>query len=181
MPRIPTFATIDAATAASRVLLEAEKKRLGRAPNMFRIIANSPAALEVHLSGALYKGKLPMPTRERIALAVAEFSGCSYRPSAHTYTGIHTAKLEDAEITANRDGRSNDPNPDAAVRFAVKVVRNRGDISEEDLRAVKSAGYDDEQIIEIVAHIALNILTNYINLVAQTDIDFPAVTARKTV
>ena len=68
---------------------------------------------------------------------------------------------------------------DAAVKFAAKVARERGHISEADLRAVKAAGYDDAQVIEIVQHVALNDFTNYINLVAQTDIDFPVITARK--
>lgn len=181
MSRIPTPATIDGAPAASRPLLEAVKKQLGVVPNMFRLVANSPTALEGYLglSGALNKGSLPAPTRERIALAVAEINGCSYCLSAHTYLGKNVAKLDDAEITANRSGASNDPKADAAVRFAAKVARERGHVGEDDVRAVKLAGYDDAQIIEMVLHVALNTWTNYINEVAKTDIDFPVVTARK--
>jgi uncharacterized peroxidase-related enzyme len=181
MSRIPTPATIDASPAASRPLLEAVKKQLGVVPNMFRLIANSPAALEGYLglSGALNKGSLPAPTRERIALAVAEINGCSYCLSAHTYLGKNVAKLDDVEITANRSGASMDPKADAAVRFAAKVARERGHVGEDDVRAVKLAGYDDAQIIEMVLHVALNTWTNYINEVAKTDIDFPVVTARK--
>jgi len=180
MSRIPTPAAIEDAPAASRPLLEAVKKQLGVVPNLFRLVANSPAALEGYLGvmGALGKGKLPAPTRERIALAVAELNGCSYCLSAHTYLGKNLAKLDDAEITANRSGASNDPKADAAVRFAVKVARSRGHVGEEEVRAVKSAGYDDAQVIEIVLHVALNTWTNYINEVAKTDIDFPVVTAR---
>ena len=181
MSRIPTPATIDDAPAASRPLLEAVKKQLGVAPNLFRLVANSPAALEGYLglSGALGKGALPAPTRERIALTVAEINGCSYCLSAHTYLGKNLAKLDDAEITANRSGASNDPKADAAVRFAAKVVRERGHVSEDDVRAVKFAGYDDAQLIEIVLHVALNTWTNYINEVAKTDVDFPLITPRK--
>lgn len=181
MSRIPTPASIDAAPAASRPMLEAVKKQLGVVPNLYRLLANSPAALEgfLGLSGALGKGMLPAATRERIALAVAEINGSNYCLSAHSYLGKSMAKLDDAEITANRDGRSNDPKADAAVKFAAKVARERGHISEADLRAVKAAGYDDAQVIEIVQHVALNEFTNYINLVAQTDIDFPVITARK--
>ena len=166
---------------ASRPMLEAVKKQLGVVPNLYRLLANSPAALEgfLGLSGALGKGMLPAATRERIALAVAEINGSNYCLSAHSYLGKSMAKLDDAEITANRDGRSNDPKADAAVKFAAKVARERGHISEADLRAVKAAGYDDAQVIEIVQHVALNEFTNYINLVAQTDIDFPVITARK--
>ena len=181
MLRIHTPVTIEDAPEASQPLLEAVKKQLGVAPNLFRLVANSPAALEgyVGLSGALAKGRLPAATRERIALAVAEVNGCDYCLSAHTYLARNLAKLDDAEITANRNGASNDPKADAAVRFAVKVARARGHVDEDDLRAVKLAGYDDGQVIEIVFHIALNTWTNYINEVAKTDIDFPVVTARK--
>jgi uncharacterized peroxidase-related enzyme len=180
MSRIPIPATIDAAPAASRPLLEGVKRQLGAVPNLFRLVANSPAALESYLaiSGALAKGALPAPTRERIALAVAELNGCSYCLSAHAYLGKNLAKLDDAEIAANRGGGSHDPKADAAVRFAVKVVREHGHVGDEDLRTVKAAGYDDAQVIEIVLHVALNTWTNYINEVAKTDIDFPVVSAR---
>ena len=181
MSRIPTPASIHAAPSASQPLLEAVQKQLGLVPNLFRLVSTSPAALEgyVNLSAALAKGSLPAPTHERIALAVAEINGCSYCLSAHTYLGKHLAKLDDAELTANRNGASNDPKADAAVRFAAKVVRERGQVSETDIRALKLAGYDDAQLIEIVMHVALNTWTNYINEIAQTEIDFPLVSARK--
>ena len=180
MSRIAIPATIDAAPVASQPLLDAVKKMLGVVPNLFRLVSTSPAALEGYLalSGALGKGALPAATRERIALAVAEINGCSYCLSAHTYLGKNVAKLDDAEMTANRSGASNDPKADAAVRFAAKVTRERGRVSQADVAALKSAGYDDAQLIEIVQHVALNTWTNYINLVAETEIDFPVVTAR---
>jgi uncharacterized peroxidase-related enzyme len=181
MSRLAIPTSIETAPTASQALLQAVKKQLGIVPNLFRLVSNSAAALEGYLglSGALGKGKLPAQTRERIALAVAEINGCDYCLSAHTYLGKNLAHLDDAEMTANRSGASNDPMADAAVRFAAKVVRERGHVSDEDVRAVKMAGYDDAQIIEIVQHVALNTWTNYINLVAQTEIDFPVVTARK--
>jgi uncharacterized peroxidase-related enzyme len=127
----------------------------------------------------LNKGALPAATRERLALAVAEVNGCNYCLSAHTYLGRHLARLDDAEMSANRNGASKDPKADAAVRFAVKLVRERGHVSEADVMAVKAAGYDDAQVIEIVLHVALNTWTNFINVVGATDIDFPVVTAGK--
>lgn len=177
MARIPTPATIAAVPTASQPLLEAVNQQLGVVPNLFRLVANSPAALEGYLalSGALAKGALPAPTRERIALAVAQFNGCDYCLSAHTYLGKNLAGLDDEEMSANRDGRSNDPKANAAVRFAVAVARERGHVSEQEVRNLRLAGYDDAQIIEIVQHVALNIWTNYINAVAETDIDFPRV------
>ena len=180
MSRIPIPLTVDVAPAPAQPMLEGVKKQLGVVPNVFRLVSNSPAALEgyVSLLGALAKGTLPRPTHERIALVVAEINGCSYCLSAHTYLGRKLAKLDDVEMAANRNGTSNDPKADAAVRFAAKVVRGRGHVSEEDLRAVKAAGYDDAQVIEIVQHVALNTWTNYVNEVAKTDIDFPVVTPR---
>ena len=180
MSRIATPASIEASPAASQPLLHAVAKQLGKAPNLFRMVGNSPAALEGHVSllGALGKGALPLQTRGRIALAVAEVNGCSYCLSAHTALG-RLAKLDDAEMTANRDGGSNDPKADTAVRFAVKVTRERGQVSDADVRSLKDAGYDDAQIVEIVLHVALNVFTNYINKIAETEIDFPIVAARK--
>lgn len=181
MTRIPTPATIADAPEASRPLLDAVAKQLGSVPNLFRAVAVSPHALEGHLglSGALNKGALPAATRERIALAVAEVNGCGYCLSAHTYLGRNLAKLDDAEITANRNGASNDPKADAAVRFAAKVTRERGHVTEADFAAVRLAGYTDAQIIEIVAHVALNTWTNYFNETFKTEIDFPVVEPRK--
>ena len=179
MTRIATPATVADAPAAAQSLLEAVRKQLGIVPNLFRVVANSPAALEGYLglSAALSKGKLPAATRERIALAVAEINGCSYCLSAHSYLGKNLAKLDAAEILANRQGHSNDPKAEAAVHFAALVTKARGHVGDDDLRAVKLAGYDDAQVVEIVLRVALNTWTNYINEVAQTLIDFPVAEA----
>ena len=179
MSRIAIPAHIEAAPAAAQPLLQAVKKQLGVVPNLFRLVANSPAALEGYLgmSGALAKGSLPEPTRERIALAVAQINRCDYCLSAHAYLGKNLAKLSDAEIVANRHGGSLDPKADAAVRFATKVARERGHVSDTDVQAVRMAGYDDAQIVEIVQHVALNTWTNYLNEVAMTEIDFPVAQA----
>ncbi|MFZ7094472.1 carboxymuconolactone decarboxylase family protein [Primorskyibacter sp. 2E233] len=178
MTRIPLPASIEDAPAAARPLLEAVKAQLGSVPNLFRITANSPAALGgyLELNGALAKGELPAGTRERIALAVAQKNGCDYCLSAHSYIGKNMAKLDDAEIAANRRGRSTDPKADAAVRFATALVETRGSVPETEIDAVKFAGYSDAQIVEIVAHVALNTLTNYLNEALGTPIDFPVVT-----
>jgi len=173
MSRLSIPATIESAPAASQPLLHAVHKQIGSVPNLFRLAAVSPAALEGYLgmSGALGKGALPAPTRERIALAVAQINGCGYCLSAHAYLG----KLDDAEIAANRNGTSNDPKADAAVRFAAKVTTQRGKVSSADVEAVIAAGYTQAQVIEIVQHVALNTWTNYLNEVAKTEIDFPVV------
>jgi uncharacterized peroxidase-related enzyme len=177
MSRIPTPADIASAPAASQALLEGVKKQLGSAPNLFRLVGNSPAALEGYLGllGALGKGTLGAKTGARIAVAVANVNGCGYCNSAHTYLGKNLAKLDEAELAANRTGRSGDPKADAAVRFAVKIVNQRGHVGEADLQEVRAAGYSDAQLVEIVGHVALNTLTNYVNEVFGTEIDFPVV------
>jgi uncharacterized peroxidase-related enzyme len=181
MSRIAIPASIESAPAAAQPLLQAVNQQLGSVPNLFRLVANSPAALDGYLgmSGALGKGALPAPTRERIALAVAEINGCAYCLSAHAYLGKNLAKLDEAEIAANRNGTSNDPKAAAAVLFAARVTELRGKVSDEDVLAVKRAGYSEAQIIEIVQHVALNTWTNYINEVARTEVDFPVVASRQ--
>jgi uncharacterized peroxidase-related enzyme len=165
----------DQTPAASRPLLDAVGKQLGVVPNLMKVLGNSPAALGgyLNLNGALGKGTIGAKTGERIALAIAQVNGCRYCLSAHTYIGRNVAKLDDAEIAANRRGISTDARADAAVRFAVTIARARGHVSDADVQAVKSAGFSDAEVIEIVIHVALNTLTNYVNEVAQTEIDFP--------
>lgn len=176
MSRI-SIPTPDQTPAATRPLLDAVERQLGIVPNLMKVVGNSPAALGGYLalSGTLAKGALGAKTGERIALAIAEVNGCNYCLAAHTYLAKHLAKLDDAEIAANRSAASNDPKADAAVRFAASVARERGHVSDASVRAVKNAGYSDAEIMEIVVHVALNTLTNYVNEVAQTEIDFPAV------
>ena len=177
MSRLP-IPDLDAAPEASKPILDAVHKQLGVVPNMFRLIASSPAALEGFAAnnGALAK-TLDVKTRERIALAVAQINGCDYCLSAHTYLGLNLAKLTPEEIARNRRGQSGDAKADAAVRFAAKVVRERGRVSDGDVAELREAGYSNGQIVEIVALAAENVFTNLMNNVARTDIDFPVVTA----
>jgi uncharacterized peroxidase-related enzyme len=168
--------TREAAPAASQPLLDAVEKQLGVVPNLFRLVGLSPAALQgfLGLSGALAK-TLDVKTRDRIALAVAQSNGCDYCLSAHTYLGLNLAKIDDAEIALNRKGASGDPKANAAVALAAKVNQARGKVSDADLQAVRAAGFTDAQIIEIIAVVAENIFTNFVNIVAGTEIDFPVV------
>ena len=166
--------TIEEAPAQSRATLDAVGSQLGVVPNLYRLVSISPAALTAMtlFSGALAK-TLDVKTRERIALATAQVNGCDYCLSAHTYLGLNLAKLSAEEIALNRSGVSSDPKADAAVRFAAKVAKTRGQIDDPDLEAVKAAGFTEAQVIEIIALVAENFLTNLVNNVAQTDIDFP--------
>ena len=181
MARIPPLSS-EEAPAASQRPLERREHQLGRVSNFLRTMANSPAALEGYLglSNCLDKGSLPPHTGRRIALAIAEFNGCDYSLSSNVYMAREFARLGDCEITANRNGSSNDPKAEAAVRFAVAVARERGHISRQQFDALIAAGYDHAQAVEIVHHVALASLVDYLNQVAGTDIDFPVVRTRKT-
>jgi uncharacterized peroxidase-related enzyme len=170
--------SLETAPEASKPALNAVQSQLGVVPNLYRLIGTSPAALTAFTSfqGALSK-TLDVRTRERIALAVAEVNGCDYCLSAHTYLGLNLARISPEEIALNRKGHSGDAQASAAVGFAARVARERGHLRDADIAMVRSAGYTDAQIVEIIALVAENTFTNYLNNVAKTEIDFPVVRA----
>ena len=177
MPRLTVPARHDV-PADSKPILDTVEKQLGVVPNMFRLIASSPAALQGYTANnAALARTLDVKTRERIALAVAQVNGCDYCLSAHTYLGLNLAKISGEEIALNRMGRSGDPKADVAVRFAASIARERGRVADADIEAVRKAGFSDGQIVEIIAVAAENVFTNLLNVVAGTEIDFPVVRA----
>jgi len=161
---------------------DAIQKKLGVVPNMMRTMAQSPRALEGYLglSGALGRGLLPAPLQEQIAVAIAEANTCNYCLSAHSALG-RGAGLSDEQLAASRDGRAANAKENAALQFALAVLHHRGGVSDDDLARIRAVGFSDGEIAEIIAHVALNVLTNYFNRVADTEIDFPQVTARQLV
>ena len=161
---------------------DAIQKTLGMVPNMMRTLAQSPSVLDGYLglSAALGRGRLASALQERIALAVAEANACEYCLSAHTALG-RRAGLSDDELAASREGRSADASADAALRFAMAVLERRGAVTDDDLARVRAAGFADAEVVEIIAHVALNVFTNYFNRAAGTEIDFPKVTAGQLV
>ena len=163
-------------TGKAEQLFTAVQGKLGFVPNMMRVLGNSSAALEgyLNLSGALAGGLLAPKLREQIALALAEINGCGYCLSAHTLLGGKAGLAAD-EILAARNSSATDSKSDAAIKLARAVTLQRGVIADSDLQAARVAGLSDAEIIEVVQHVALNILTNYTNNVAQTVIDFPEV------
>jgi uncharacterized peroxidase-related enzyme len=175
MSRIHQIAP-DSATGKAKELLDAVKGKLGLVPNITRAMANSPAVLEGYLglSGALGKGSLSAKNREQIALAVGQANQCDYCLAAHSAIGKMVGLTSD-QILDSRRGTAIDPKSDAVIRFARKLVDERGRVSDADVAEVRAAGLDDGGIAEVVANVALNIFTNYFNHVAETDIDFPKV------
>lgn len=173
MNRIPTIDPTTA-TGPSAPLFSAVKAKLGVVPNLMRTFAQSPAALEAYLgfSGTLAKGVLPAAVREQLALTIGEANECEYCLSAHTLLGKGAGLSPDAIMAARRGGAVDDK-VSALLRFARAVLDARGKVSDEQLATVRAAGATDAEIVEVVAHVALNVLTNYTNNVAQTVVDFP--------
>jgi uncharacterized peroxidase-related enzyme len=176
--------TVDPAVAQGKAkeLLDAVKAKMGAVPNLTRVMANSPAVLEAYLgfSGALAGGSsLGGRLREQIALAVGQANGCEYCLAAHNFLAKRAGVDDDRRI-ANRLGGDPDPKTDAALKFARRVVERRGQVSDQDVAAVRDAGWSDAEIAEIVAETSLNVFTNWLNNTARTVVDFPAAPALET-
>jgi uncharacterized peroxidase-related enzyme len=157
-------------------LFDAIESQLGMVPNFLRVFANSPAALKAFLGlhEIAGSGSLEAPTRERIALALAQQNACDYCVSAHTAIG-RKAGLDNAEIEANRAGTSSDLKAAAAIRFAKALAEHNGEVTTAEILAVRNAGYDDAEIVEIITHVGLNVLSNIIGKASRVEIDFPKV------
>ena len=170
--------TVDPATAEpkAKALLDGVQKKLGVTPNLMRVLAVNPSVLGAYLgfSGALLSGRLGPKLHEQIALTVAEANGCNYCLAAHSLLG-KGAGLAPNDIASARAGKAVDPRAEAALTFARKLVANRGAVSPADVNAAHGSSLSDADIVEIIAAVALNIFTNYLNITADTDIDFPPV------
>ncbi|VBA34251.1 carboxymuconolactone decarboxylase family protein [Mycobacterium pseudokansasii] len=176
MSTMPLVTDANATTDQAEALSTA-KRTLGAVPNLTRAMANSPALLRGYLGlvASLESGVLPVATRERLAIAVAQSNGCSYCLSAHSYTGQRIAGLSSEQVDAARKADADDRKTAAILAFAVAVNEQRGQIDDADRDAVRRAGASDAEIAEVIGHVALNVLTNYFNNVAHTEIDFPLV------
>lgn len=179
MSRVP-LQTHDTAPAASRPLLAQVQGAFGTVPNMFRAVANSPSALAFLWSGfgALGGGAVPARLGEQIAVAVADRNRCAYCLAAHTALE-RKAGASAEEMAAAQAGRSDDPRSAAALAFALKLVEQRGAIEAADVDALRQAGFDDGEIVEVLAHVALNLFTNYVNVAFDVPVDFPGVKLRE--
>ncbi|MBF6440271.1 carboxymuconolactone decarboxylase family protein [Nocardia cyriacigeorgica] len=175
MSRLP-LVTPETADADQAELLADVQRQLGRVPNLYATLANSPATLRGYLAlrSALTGGTLDVRTRERLALLVAADNGCDYCVAAHTMRAGRMG-LSEQEIADTRLARAEDPHTDAVLRFAHVVLRERGRVDDVLLAEVRAQGVTDAELSEIVGHVALNILSNYFNHVARPELDFPPV------
>lgn len=164
------------ATGLTKELLDGTKAKLGAVPNLLRVLGNAPAALEGYLkfSAALAGGSFNAKVREQISLAVAESNMCGYCLSAHTFIGGRLGLTEEEIADARHANAANDKT-DAILKFARSIVVQRGEVSDADLQEARARGLQDNDIVEIIANVALNIFSNYVNHVAQTIVDFPEV------
>lgn len=178
---MPNIFPIDPARpGAATAIISKVKAKLGGVPNIFATMAQSPAVLEGYLAfnGALNAGVLSASLREQIALAVAGENKCDYCASAHTVLAKGTG-ISAAEARLNLAGDATDTRVAAILGFARTVVRSRGRLAEgaSSLNELRNEGVSDGEIVEILAHIGLNLFTNYFNHVVDTEVDFPYVTA----
>lgn len=164
------------APAGSHTALNQIQAAFGGVPQMFRAVSNSPAALQSMWGafGALGGGVIPAKLGEQIAVAVADRNRCEYCLAAHTALGRKAGASSD-EMTAAQSGQSDDPKTAAALAFALQVVEARGQASDADVARLREVGFNDGEIVEIVAHVALNLFTNYINVAFNVPVDFPPV------
>ncbi len=175
MPRIE-LQNPESATGERKEILSQIHKAFGTTPNMFKVISNSTPALKMMWSafGALGSGKLGAKLGEQIAVAVADVNRCEYCLAAHTALG-KGAGLTAETMSQAQSAKSSDPRTQAALTFAVKLVKERANISPDDVATLKKAGFHDEEVAEILAHVALNIFTNYTNVAFDVPLDFPKV------
>jgi len=168
--------SIEDANNEQEILFSAIKKQLGTVPNFLKVFANSPSALNAFLGlfSIANKGSLDALTKERIALAIAQQNDCQYCLSAHTALGS-AAGLNGAEIEANRRGSSQDAKAAIAVKFAKALAEHSGEVTNVELHEVRSAGYSDADIVEIITHVGMNIMTNILGKASRVDIDFPKI------
>ena len=178
--KVNRITQLDPARATGKIkeLLDDVQAKLGAVPNVFRVLGNAPAALEGYLNfdGALAAGSFNGRIREQIALAVAESNLCSYCLSAHRFIGGR-AGLTEKEIADAARAVAATAKTEAILKLARDIVVQRGEVSDADLEHARASGLTDGEIVETVANVALNILTNYMNHVARTVVDFAEVKA----
>ncbi|MEQ1598682.1 MAG: carboxymuconolactone decarboxylase family protein [Methylotenera sp.] len=177
-----SYININTTTAApaSQEMLKQIHAAFGATPNMFKAVSNSPVALKSMWGsfGALSSGALGAKLGEKIAVAVANHNRCEYCLAAHTVLG-QNAGVSGNDMSAAQVGKSTDPKTQAALTFALKIVEQRAAISQTDVEAVRSAGFNDGEIVEIMAHVALNLFTNYVNVAFNVPLDFPKVALKE--
>lgn len=161
-------------TGKARTILDHNKQRFGAYLNFFSTLAHAPTVLEGYtgLAGTLGAGALTPRIREQIAVAVSSRNSCGYCLTAHGHAAVaHGVSGE--SLPALTEGRVADPRDQAAVDFALSVLDRQGRVSDGELEAVRTAGFTDGEILEIIAHVAMTFFSNVLNNVSEPVIDLP--------
>jgi len=166
---------IGTAPVASQPLLEAVQAKMGKVPNLLGTLAHAPAGLQSYLSlsEALSGGHFTGSEREIIALAIGQVNQCDYCLAAHTMIGGMNG-LDAESMLKARSGGLADAKLEALASLAREITTTQGRPSKTSLDTFRSSGWTDAHVIELIAHVAFNTLTNYANHIAETEVDFPA-------
>ena len=150
------------------------QQAFGVIPNTAKVMANSPAVLDSFLafSNAMGGARIGTKLHNQVKLTTSETNSCDYCTSILSAVAP-SAGLSAADILAGRTGNSEDRRTKAALAFANDVLENRGKVSNQQLAAVQEAGFGDGEIVEIVASVVLGCFTNFLNNVADTELDIP--------
>lgn len=177
MSRLKTLSP-EEATGETAELFANIKRAVGKLPNAYAAIGSNAPAVLAHVlqTGALLKAStLPARELEAINLAVSKASGCDYCVASHTlagkmagYTAEQTRELRGGSYAA-------DSRIDTLVKFAVRLVQTRGTLPAEAVEGMLQAGFSDRQLVEIPLAVSAILLTNMVNRINDTVIDFPKV------
>jgi len=169
MSRLPLRTSEDAPEEA-RDRLAAAQKANGYLPNLLRILANAPVALETYQTvGAINaRASLSLAEREAVQITAAATHGCGFCVAGHTAIAYKKAGLESDLVDALR-GKTDVPDAklDAVARFTEAVIASRGAVPDEALSAFKGAGFDDQAALEVVLGVSLATLCNFANNLGQ--------------
>lgn len=162
------------AEALAKELLDTVQQAFGTIPNAAKVMANSPAVLQSFLgfSTAMGEARIGEKLHNQIKLNTSENNECEYCTSILSAVAP-TAGLSAAEVLVGRTGQAEDTRIKAALTFANDVLETRGKVTDDQLASVKSAGFDDGQIVEVIASVVLGCFTNFLNNVADTQLDVP--------
>lgn len=169
MSRLPLRTIEDAPDEAKERLATAEKNN-GYLPNLLRVLANAPVALETYLTvgGINARASLTLAEREAVQITAAATHGCGFCVAGHTAIGYKKAHLEEAIVEALRNKTTvPDARLNAVARFTEEVIAARGAVSDDALATFKAAGYTDQQALEVVLGVSLATLCNFANNLGQ--------------
>ena len=169
-----TIQTIETAAPEAKERLENAQKASGFLPNLLGVLANAPTALETYqVVGAINaRNSLTPAEREVVQITAAKRNGCGFCVAGHTKIALKKVRMPEDIVEALRQINAlSDPKLNALAVFTLALIDNRGQVSNEEIAAIKAAGYNETNILDIVLGVSLATLCNYANNVANTAIN----------